>query len=208
MSSSSAVETEAATRELTLGQAAREALAEELRRDPTVFVIGEDVAEAGTAFKVFTGLVEEFGPLAGSSDHRLSVGTSGEPVLAEADELRALQLGRILVENAMLHTPAGTPVEIRALERGEHAVLEVEDAGDGIGEEQREQLFQRFFRLDGTRASGSGLGLAIAKQLAELMDGAIELDSRPGRTVFALVLPRSQSPVEPFSREKALSAGA
>ena len=153
-------------------------------------------------------LVEEFGPLAGSSDHRLSVGTSGEPVLAEADELRALQLGRILVENAMLHTPAGTPVEIRALERGEHAVLEVEDAGDGIREEQREQLFQRFFRLDGTRASGSGLGLAIAKQLAELMDGAIELDSRPGRTVFALVLPRSQSPVEPFSREKALSAGA
>ena len=153
-------------------------------------------------------LAEEFGPLAGSSDHRLSVATSSEPVLAEADELRALQLGRILVENALLHTPAGTPVEIRALEQGEHAVLEVEDAGAGIGEEQREQLFQRFFRLDGTRASGSGLGLAIAKQLAELMDGAIELDSRPGRTVFALVLPRSQSQVEPFSREKALSAGA
>ena len=78
----------------------------------------------------------------------------------------------------------------------------------GSREEQREQLFQRFFRLDGTRASGSGLGLAIAKQLAELMDGAIELDSRPGRTVFALVLPRSQSQAEPFSREKALSAGA
>ena len=77
-----------------------------------------------------------------------------------------------------------------------------------IREEQREQLFERFFRLDGTRASGSGLGLAIARQLAELMDGAIELDSRPGRTVFALVLPRSRSPVEPFSREKALSAGA
>ena len=51
----------------------------------------------------------------------------------------------------------------------------------GSREEQREQLFQRFFRLDGTRASGSGLGLAIAKQLAELMDGAIELDSRPGQ---------------------------
>src|SRR6266496_2086263 len=49
-------------REITLGQAIREALAEELRRDPNVFVIGEDVAEAGTAFKVLTGLVEEFGP--------------------------------------------------------------------------------------------------------------------------------------------------
>ena len=153
-------------------------------------------------------LAEEFGPLAGSSGHALSVAANSAPVLAEADELRALQLGRILVENALLHTPAGTPVEIRALARGEHALLEVEDAGGGIREEDRDQLFQRFFRLDGTRASGSGLGLAIAKQLAELMDGAIELDSRPGRTVFALVLPRSESPAEPFSREKALSAGA
>ncbi len=49
-------------RELTFGQAINEALAEELRRDPTVFIIGEDVAEAGTAFKVLKGLVEEFGP--------------------------------------------------------------------------------------------------------------------------------------------------
>src|SRR5712692_5604436 len=57
---SAAIEPE--TRELTLGQAVNEALAEELRRDPSVFVIGEDVAEAGTPFKVLSGLVEEFGP--------------------------------------------------------------------------------------------------------------------------------------------------
>ena len=49
------------TRELTLAQAVNEAFREELRRDPTVFVIGEDVAEAGTPFKVLSGLVEEFG---------------------------------------------------------------------------------------------------------------------------------------------------
>src|SRR2546425_1556603 len=49
-------------REVTLGQAIREALAEEMRRDPRVFIIGEDVAEAGTVFKVLSGLVEEFGP--------------------------------------------------------------------------------------------------------------------------------------------------
>jgi pyruvate/2-oxoglutarate/acetoin dehydrogenase E1 component len=49
-------------RELTLGQAIREALAEELRRDARVFIMGEDVAEAGTPFKVLSGLVEEFGP--------------------------------------------------------------------------------------------------------------------------------------------------
>src|SRR5256885_7267892 len=49
------------TRELTLAQAVNEAFREELRRDPTVFVMGEDVAEAGTPFKVLSGLVEEFG---------------------------------------------------------------------------------------------------------------------------------------------------
>ncbi|MDQ3874389.1 MAG: alpha-ketoacid dehydrogenase subunit beta [Actinomycetota bacterium] len=49
------------TRDISLSQAVNEALAEELRRDPTVFVIGEDVAEAGTPFKVMSGLVEEFG---------------------------------------------------------------------------------------------------------------------------------------------------
>jgi len=55
-------ETAVATRELTLGEAVREALAEEMRRDNRVFIMGEDVAEAGTAFKVLSGLVEEFGP--------------------------------------------------------------------------------------------------------------------------------------------------
>src|SRR6516162_453321 len=50
------------SRELTLGEAVREALAEEMRRDPTVFICGEDIAEAGTVFKVLTGLVDEFGP--------------------------------------------------------------------------------------------------------------------------------------------------
>ncbi len=49
------------TREITLGQAIREALAEEMRRDASVFIMGEDVAEAGTPFKVLSGLVEEFG---------------------------------------------------------------------------------------------------------------------------------------------------
>src|SRR5438132_12427917 len=49
------------TREITFGQAINEGLAEEMRRDPTVFIIGEDVAEAGTPFKVLSGLANEFG---------------------------------------------------------------------------------------------------------------------------------------------------
>jgi len=55
-------ETQTAVRQLTLGEAVREAMSEELRRDPTVLILGEDIAEAGTAFKVLTGMVEEFGP--------------------------------------------------------------------------------------------------------------------------------------------------
>src|SRR4030088_3816543 len=51
-----------AERQLHMAEAAREALAEEMLRDPRVFVMGEDVAEAGTPFKVLKGLVDEFGP--------------------------------------------------------------------------------------------------------------------------------------------------
>src|SRR5258707_9222062 len=52
---------EVAVRELTMAEAVREALSEEMRRDPSVFIMGEDVAEAGTPFKVLSGMVEEFG---------------------------------------------------------------------------------------------------------------------------------------------------
>jgi acetoin:2,6-dichlorophenolindophenol oxidoreductase subunit beta len=58
----SAAPAPSAERVITLSQAIREALAEELRHDPRVFIVGEDVAEAGTPFKVLSGLVEEFGP--------------------------------------------------------------------------------------------------------------------------------------------------
>jgi signal transduction histidine kinase len=133
-------------------------------------------------------LADEFAPIAAASQHELELESSGD-AFALADELRALQIGRILVENALRHTAPGTPVRIRAHSRAGSATLEVEDAGGGIPRERQEQLFERFFRLDGTRASGSGLGLAIARQLANLMDGAVTLDSVPGRTVFALRLP-------------------
>jgi signal transduction histidine kinase len=135
-------------------------------------------------------LVEEFGPAARAGGHELEL-EEHRGAVANADELRVFQIGRILVENALLHTARGTAVRVRALRRDDQAVLEVEDEGDGIPPEQRDQLFERFVRLDGTRASGSGLGLAIAKELAELMNGQITVESEPGRTVFALVLPMS-----------------
>jgi two-component system OmpR family sensor kinase len=94
-------------------------------------------------------------------------------------------VGRALVDNALLHTPAGTHVRIVA--RG--VALAVEDDGQGIPGEHQEQVFARFSRLEGSRASGTGLGLAIARELATRMGGGLELESSPGRTVFTLRLP-------------------
>jgi signal transduction histidine kinase len=68
------------------------------------------------------------------------------------------------------------------------ARLIVIDDGPGIPPEAQEHIFERFYRLPGAVASGSGLGLAIARELAGLMGGRIELESRAGVTVFALVL--------------------
>jgi len=135
---------------------------------------------------------EEFRALADSSGHPLSVEGPDE-VLAAGDHERVVQIGRILVENALRHTPAGTAVELRPSEDGDVATLAVRDEGPGIAAEDQEHVFERFYRAGGGRASGSGLGLAIARELASRMDGALELASTPGETVLTLSLP-SEAP--------------
>jgi two-component system, OmpR family, sensor kinase len=95
---------------------------------------------------------------------------------------------------------------VRAATRNGTAVLAVEDDGPGIPPEETGQLFERFYRLGGARSSGSGLGLAIARELAELMGGTLELESRPGATSFALALPAVPArPAPAFSRENELA---
>jgi signal transduction histidine kinase len=133
-------------------------------------------------------LCEEFQAVARSGRHAIETAVDGAP-RGVGDEQRTLQIGRILVENALVHTPPGTRVRVRAEQLNGNAVLAVEDEGPGIPQQQLEQVFDRFFRVDGGVASGSGLGLAIAKELAELMGGSIEVDSRPGSTTFRLALP-------------------
>jgi signal transduction histidine kinase len=133
-------------------------------------------------------LADEFRAVALSSGHELAV-QNGAEIRAVGDEERALQIGRILVENALVHTPPGTPVRIATTQRNGTALLTVEDEGPGIPEEYSGQVFERFYRLEGSVASGSGLGLAIAKELAELMGGALELQAVPDRTIFTLALP-------------------
>jgi signal transduction histidine kinase len=133
---------------------------------------------------------EEFRAIAEGSGHGLQVRADG-PLLAVGDEQRILQIARILVENALRHTPAGTTVVVAAEPEDGKAALSVRDSGPGVPARDHEQLFERFYRADGGKASGSGLGLAIARELSVRMDGTIELRSEPGNTVFTLVLPLS-----------------
>src|SRR5581483_2217775 len=119
------------------------------------------------------------------------------------DSDRVLQIARILVENALVHTPPRTRVRVGAVADGGRALLVVEDDGPGIPAESQSQVFERFYRLEGTLASGSGLGLAIARELAELMSGRIELESAPGRTRFSLVLAAGL----PVDEPRALASG-
>jgi signal transduction histidine kinase len=139
-----------------------------------------------------TGVVEvladEFRVLARASEHALDVAVEPGVPLADADGQRVLQIGRALLENAIRHTPAGTSVTVRVYAHEGAPALAVEDDGPGIAREHVDHVFDRFYRVDGTRASGSGLGLAIARELAQLMGGRIEVSSRPGATVFRLVL--------------------
>ncbi len=142
---------------------------------------------------VVDALATEFGPRLAAQRHPLELSVQGQ-VGALADEERVLQIGRILVENAVVHTPEGTTVRIGAGREGSRALLWVEDDGPGIPAESQQEVFERFFRLGGTVASGSGLGLAIARELAELMGGRIELESLPGRTRFMLALTAESQP--------------
>jgi len=143
-------------------------------------------------------LVDEFGAVAQSTGHRIEHDVDGTAT-GLGDEQRILQVGRALVENAFRHTPTGTRVRVRTSRDGERVALAVEDNGPGIGSDVAVHVFERFYRGDtGGRASGSGLGLAIARELAEAMQGDIDLVSEPGRTVFTLSLPaasRTSSPV-------------
>jgi signal transduction histidine kinase len=130
---------------------------------------------------------EEFRLAADASGHDLRVELNG-PAPALADGQRVLQIARILVQNAIRHTPAGTVVTIAAMPENGRAVFAVRDTGPGIPAATLPHLFERFYRAEGGRTSGSGLGLAIASELARRMDGRLAVESRAGVTVFRLDL--------------------
>jgi two-component system, OmpR family, sensor kinase len=146
-----------------------------------------------------------------SSDHPVSLDLPGHvTVNGVADDLHRL-VGN-LVENALLHTPPGTPVTVSARRDGDSAVLEVADRGPGVPEQLRERVFERFASGAGDSAAGrgSGLGLAIVKAVADAHGGRVELlEADGGGARFVVTLPamgaapvRSDEPARVFpSRE-------
>ena len=100
-----------------------------------------------------------------------------------------LQVLRVLVDNAVRHTPPGSTVTLRTETTPWGASVVVSDNGPGIPPELLERVFERFYRGPGAAARGSGLGLAIARELAERMDGRLLVTSGPEGTRFTLELP-------------------
>jgi signal transduction histidine kinase len=115
---------------------------------------------------------------------------AAEPITVLADEQRLRHALDALVENALHATEAGGAVTIDARVRDGRAVLEVSDAGVGIGDADRERIFERFARgADAERRPGTGLGLPIVKAIAEAHGGSVSVASRPGAgTSFTLRL--------------------
>ena len=109
-----------------------------------------------------------------------------------ADEERLRQVLLNLLSNATKSMREGEKIILRARRRGSRLVMEVEDTGPGIAEEERERLFDAYYRLVGDREnlSGLGLGLALSKTLVELHGGQIWVESQLGRgSTFGFSLP-------------------
>ena len=84
---------------------------------------------------------------------------------------------RNLIDNAVRYTPKNSQVSVMITEHGEQVILQVRDNGPGIPEELRSRVFERFYRVLGTKQTGSGLGLAIVQQIVSLHQGEIKLDA-------------------------------
>jgi signal transduction histidine kinase len=148
----------------------------ELRSEPT------DVGELARE------IAGEFTPALNAHDAELQVVAAPEPIEVDCDPERVAQDMRILLDNALVHTPAGTTIVVSAARADGHVTLEVADSGLGIRHQTMPHIFEPFFTsADGAR--GAGLGLTIARELAERMNGELTVRSVPGSTAFKLTLP-------------------
>ncbi len=143
-----------------------------------------------------------------SPEREITLAAAG-PALVRGDELQLRQLLANLVGNALVHTPAGTPVEVAVTTAAGEVRLIVRDHGPGIPPEAREHLFERFWRREGGRErgkAGAGLGLAIVHGIVTGHQGRIAVDESPGGGAqFTVVLPAAGT--DPRDAAGAVAAG-
>ena len=146
-------------------------------------------------------VVAEMVPLADARKIDLGISASqAVEVLGDPDALRTLV--RNLVDNAVRYTPAAGTVDLSVQESADPAnsnltaVLRVVDTGPGIAPEERQRVFDRFYRPPGTVPPGSGLGMAIVKAIVDAHNVSIGLDTGPGGQGLAVTLlfPTADSP--------------
>jgi len=114
------------------------------------------------------------------------------------DLTQTLRIVVNLLDNAAKYSPRGTPIDVRALRQGGRLVIEVMDRGPGVPDDERDRIFEPFYRPPGVPPDirGHGIGLSIARGLAEAQGGSVRFAPRPGGgSVFALELPAADTSV-------------
>jgi len=129
----------------------------------------------------------EFEPVLAQHDSHLELRLASGRIEALCDPVRVAQIVRILIDNALVHTPPGTRIMVTARRSDGRVRLGVRDDGEGIDPQVLGRIFEPFYTADD--AQGSGLGLAIASELAEHMAGRLSVDSQAGETTFTLDVP-------------------
>jgi heavy metal sensor kinase len=126
-----------------------------------------------------------------AAEQNITMRTSLNALFVNGDETLLRRMVSNLLGNALKYTPRGGEIKITLTSEGTNALLRVADTGPGIPPDDRERVFERFVRLDPSRAGeGAGLGLAIARWVAEVHAGHLWiLSSGPTGTVFAARLP-------------------
>ena len=133
----------------------------------------------------------EFVPALSLHQSELDLKLPETPLRAVVDPDRVAQLLRILIDNAITHTPDGTKVIVGVGDGNDMVRLSVTDNGPGIPEDTVGRIFEPFYSADGVQ--GAGLGLAIARELAERLHGVLDVRSGGGATVFTLTLPGEEA---------------
>ena len=136
-------------------------------------------------------LVAGFRPAARNADVDLQLAADDREVLTDPRLLETI--GSNLLANAIRYTPRGGCVRFELCRPGDELVLRVRDTGVGIAPEHHKRVFERLYRVDGTRergTGGTGLGLAIVQRAVQTLGGRVELDSAPGQgSEFTVIIP-------------------